>query len=690
MVGRFFAKLGSVVGSLVGMLVLAVVAGAIVAAACLPAVGALKLGVNVAQDQLKPTSTNAQNIIPLAQKTTIYAKKGGKNVALASFYAQDRIVLKWPQLSKTVINATLAAEDIRYYEHGGIDPQSLVRAASKQGSSGAGGGSTIAMQYVKNVCVQQAELLPTQKEVSAEYKKCVEVSYSRKLSDIRNAIALNKKYSKDDILLAYLNIVGFGGRVYGIEAASRYYFGVHSDKLTASQAASLIAIVNNPGVLKLDNPKNLTRNKERRDYILNRMYTHNMLSKADYDKAVKSKVKPKITPANTGCMAAGVAGFFCDYVENELMTDPTFGATPEARYSNLQTAGWKVYTTLNLDLQKSAQKTMSRYVPPTNPSFRIGGSAVSMQVGTGRILAMVQNKKYNNTADTKKSETSVNYSASYNSGGFQPGSTYKLFTLLDWIKSGHGIYETVNGNARTLPASQFTQCGGPYYGSPWTFGNDEPGEGGYQSVQHGTQGSVNGVFASMATQLDLCDIRDLAQSFGVTQTNGAPMLDNPPSVIGGASGTSPLQMTAAYSTVANDGVYCKPIAIDSIKDASGKSLPVPQADCTRVLTSDIIDQAKTALHTVITAGTAAGDAPNGNPAGFIAKTGTTDNAVQTWMMGSNSKITTGVWVGNVSGQTSLRAIGSTPFCGLKGSSQAAIERHCVWHDIETKALSLYK
>jgi membrane peptidoglycan carboxypeptidase len=677
----FFKRFATIIGSLVGMLALAGLAGALIASLTLPAVLAARGGLTIANASLLAPQTI--NLAELSQKTTIYAKDGDKDVVLANFYAQDRDLISFKDLSKTVINTTLAAEDVRYYQHGAIEPQSLARAAIK-----GGGGSTIAMQYVKNVCIQQAELLDTQKAVVAAYNKCVQVSPGRKLADIRGAIALEKKYSKNSILAAYLNIASFGGRVYGIEAAARYYYGVHSDKLSVAQAASLLAIVNEPTTLRIDIKDNLPANKVRRDYILNNMYKNKLITKAELTTALNTQIKTHITEAPTGCMqASSNAGFFCDYVVNELLTNPIFGATSAIRYRNLQSAGWQIHTTLNMKLQKSAQKTISTYVPKTLSAFRIGSAASSIQVGTGRILAMVQSKKYNNTAEAGKGETSVNYNAGYNSTGFQPGSTYKVFTLLDWIKSGYTLSDSVNGSARTIPANNFTQCGVPYQGSPWTFGNDEA-ESGYMSVLTGTKGSVNGAFASMATQLDLCDIRALAEGYGVESSDGSPLKDNPPSVIGGASSVPPMSMTAAFAGVANNGVYCSPIAIDSITTLTGKSVDVPQKDCKRVTSTGVTKTAKIALHAVITGGTMGGDQTPDSAVEY-GKTGTTDSAVQTWVMGTTKKVTTGVWVGNVSGHTNLRQIYSTPYCGLKGSSQAAIERHCIWRGIQTVANKLY-
>ncbi len=158
-------------------------------------------------------------ITALDQKTQIYAKDGDKDVLLASFYAQNRQVVKWDEISQVAKNAALAGEDVRFYDHGGIDPVGIVRATvANLAGKDLQGASTITQQYVKNVCVQEAENKPTTKQVNAAYDVCTDPSVGRKLKEARYAIALEKSYSKDQILLGYLNIAGFGGRVYGIES----------------------------------------------------------------------------------------------------------------------------------------------------------------------------------------------------------------------------------------------------------------------------------------------------------------------------------------------------------------------------------------------------------------------------------------------------------------------------------------
>src|SRR6187402_2707570 len=251
------------VSAFFGMLAIAVVAGVMIAVAVTPAIAltgtTAKNGIGLFEDLPSDLKISA-----LDQKTEIYAKNGDKNVLIASFYAQNRQVVTWNQVSQVAKNAAIAGEDARFYDHGGIDPLGIVRATvANLAGKDLQGASTITQQYVKNVCVQEAENLSTKKAVDAAYAVCTDPSVGRKLKEARYAIALEKKYSKDSILLGYLNIAGFGGRIYGIESAAEYYYDTTATKLTIAQAASLMAIVNNPTYLRLDVKDNYARNKAR-------------------------------------------------------------------------------------------------------------------------------------------------------------------------------------------------------------------------------------------------------------------------------------------------------------------------------------------------------------------------------------------------------------------------------------------
>jgi membrane peptidoglycan carboxypeptidase len=232
---------GALFGALAQLFAVSAVAGLLVAVAVTPAIAVAGGGASGALDAFEKLPASIA-IPTLDQRTRFYGtNNSGDPVLLATFYDQDREIVGWKDVPATVKNAALAGEDVRFYEHGGIDPTGVVRALvdNLRGSS-VQGASTITQQYVKNLCVQSAEQLPTPAKVAAAYHDCTAPSFNRKLREMRYSIALEKQYSKDQILLGYLNVSGFGGRVYGIQAASEYYYGVPAKELSVGQAASLL------------------------------------------------------------------------------------------------------------------------------------------------------------------------------------------------------------------------------------------------------------------------------------------------------------------------------------------------------------------------------------------------------------------------------------------------------------------
>ncbi|WP_345482069.1 transglycosylase domain-containing protein [Amnibacterium soli] len=667
--------------AVLGVLGIAVVAGLMLTVGVMPAVALTGAHAKGGSGLFAPLPDDLK-ITNLQQKTEIYAKSGGKDKLLASFYNQNREVVPWADIPDTVKHATLAAEDTRFYEHGGVDPMGIIRAlVSNVTHGGSQGASTISQQYVKNVCIQEAELLPTQKQVEAAYGECTG-GVQRKLREARNAIGLEKVYKKDQILLGYLNIAGFGGRIYGIQSAANYYFDTDAKDLSVAQAASLMAIVNNPAYLRPDVKTNVAANKVRRDYILGVEKKEGWITADEYAKAVATPVKTKITPTTTGCAGAGSAAYFCSYVSDIIRNDSVFGRTAADRYNKLQSSGWKIYTTLDMGLQKKASAAMRAYVPSQSPAGAdLGGAAVSVDATNGRILSMVQSKRYDETGGKGTSgpnytATAVNWNTDFaygGSGGFQPGSTYKAFTLIDWLEHGHGLNEIVDGTGKTWPAGSFP-CASP--DGPFAAGNDTANEGGYQSVLRGTALSVNGVFASMASKLNLCDIRKRAEDLLVHRANGADLQVNPSSILG-TNEIAPLTMATAYAGIANKGRVCSSIAIDKIVATDGKPVKIPEANCHQGIPSSVAVATGYALHGVLTGGTAAADRGATGGAWGFAKTGTTNDAKSTWVVGGTTKVVSAVWVGNVNAQkTNLRYVYGWSACG-----KAADARHCLWSDI---------
>ncbi|MET0976361.1 MAG: transglycosylase domain-containing protein [Leifsonia sp.] len=633
----------------------------------------------------------------LAEKTNIYATvDNGAPYLLASFFDQDREEVEWENVSQYAKDAAVAGEDPRFYEHGGIDIQGTLRAALVSVSGGdIQGGSSITQQYVKNVRVQQAvATAKTPEEEDAAVESAIKQTPDRKLKEMRLAIGVEKKYTKDQILLGYLNIAFFGGRVYGIESAANYYFGTNAAELSLEESASLIAIVNNPEKFRLDKPDNAKNGaengyastKSRRDYILDKMLEYSKITQKEHDAAVAAPIAPVITEPSTGCTSAGGSAYFCDYVYWTIRNNEAFGATEAERMNLLKRGGLDVFTTIDLSLQGAAESAMSELVPRTAPGIDVGASSVSVEVGTGRVLEMTQNKMFSDDPEvlTNPEYSAVNYNTDGEYGGsagFQPGSTYKIFTLGEWIKEGHSLNEYVNAYRRSDWGTFNDSCNGPVSDPSWSPRNDEGGSGGTWTALYNTQNSENTGFVAMAKELDLCGIRQTAEAFGVHRADGNPLQQGPASILG-TNEIAPVTMAAAFAAVAANGVVCEPIVIDKVL-RHGEEITVPSANCAQKVDPKITSAMAYAMQRVMSNGTGSTSDYRTEPhSPMIGKTGTTDNAEATWMSGASTRVATTVGVYNASGHVNLR---DTYFNG----TEAAVIRHEIWPRIMSTANAKY-
>ncbi|MDJ0376237.1 transglycosylase domain-containing protein [Cryobacterium sp. PH31-L1] len=690
-------------GGFLGFVGMSAVAGILVTAAVAPA---------VALSGIAATNTiNVFDNLPeylsidrLAQKSNIYASTNaedpvGTRVLLASFYEQNRVDVASDAISQFAKDAAIAGEDPRFMEHGGVDIQSSFNGAVQTlAGGGTRGGSSITQQYVKNVLVQKCEVMTDADAAKECYTDATQTTADRKLREMRLAIGLEKKYEKADILRGYLNIAGYGGTVYGIEAAANYYFNTTALNLTLPQAASLVAIVNNPVKFQLDHPDSETNgaangyaaNKVRRDYILTEMLKYDKISQADYDAAVATPIEPVITVPSTGCQTAGGSAYFCDYVTKILKTDVTFGATEEERLANFKRGGFNVYTTLDLDLQNAAETSLNKYVPKTYPGWDVGGVVSSVKVGTGEVLAMAQNKDYSQVPQPAGSDfTSINYNTDFamgGSGGFQPGSTYKVFTLAEWLKEGHALTERVDSRVKSNWGTFQDSCLGPQnYDAQGFSPRNDGGEGGpNETALHSTTRSINTGFIGMAKKLDLCGIKKTAEAFDVHAADGGKLGQNASSVIG-TNYIAPLTMAVAFAGIADNGMTCTPIAIRSMVGSDGAELPVPKSTCTQSVTPEVAAGMQYAMATTtVGGGTAAASGSRTSPkVPIIGKTGTTDSAKDTWMSGASTKVATVVGVVNVSGSFKNQRTFSMNGVG------AQYIRHYVWPDVMSVANAKY-
>jgi membrane peptidoglycan carboxypeptidase len=411
----------------------------------------------------------------------------------------------------------------------------------------------------------------------------------------------------------------------------------------------------------------------------------------EYWNAVDSPVEPSIHEPSTGCQTAGGSAFFCDYVMHILQNDPTFGADAATRMMNFRRGGYNVYTTLDLDLQQATVDAINANVPKVFAGGDVGAAVSSVQVGTGRVLAMAQNKDYSQdpaVQATGANYTGINYNTDYaygGSSGFQPGSTYKIFTLAEWLKEGHSLNERVDSRRKANWGTFQDSCLGPQNYDKEGFNpmNDEAGETSpnYTALES-TVRSINTGYIGMAKKLDLCGIRKTAEAFDMHRADGNPLDENAASVIG-TNEVAPLSVAVSFAGIANKGVTCTPIAIDKIVGSDGTQIAPPKSSCTQSVDPTVDAGMAYALHQVMMRGTAAPSNSRTRPnVPMIAKTGTTDGAKDTWMSGASTKVATTVAVVAVTG--SLNQRGEYFDSGL-----ASDARHRIWPAVMSVANAKY-
>lgn len=598
---------------------------------------------------------------------------------VATIYKQNREEKSLDEISDYLECAAIAGEDRRFYEHGGVDVPSLVRAAVGQvtGDDGAGGASTLSMQTVRNILQQQALNNEdfTEEQQKEEIAKALDPTLDRKIKEMKLAIGLEKNYTKEEILQGYLNIAGFGGNTYGVEAAAYQYFSVHASEVTIAQAASLLAIVQYPNLRDLSNPEHYAANKERRDVILTAMEDYGCITRAERDEAIAIPVDENFvvpSPSKVGCRSASAGyGYVCDYALHVIDELEALGGTPEEREQAWDRGGYELVLSINPALQEVAWNTVHQWAPSNETRFALGAVATSVEVGTGWVVTMAQNKTFDDSLEPADplNTNAVNLASDVAHGGsqgFQPGSTYKPYVLLAFLAAGHGLGESYNASIREVNQAEFADTCDPYLaadgtvlGPPWggiyKFRNDSNESGSYNIIR-GTAGSVNSVFIQMAKAVDQCDIRKLAESIGVHDAGGNELMTRPSCSIGGCENNiAPLTQAAAYAAIANGGVFCEPIMIAEVVDSSGEHHPGQVPDCGQSLVSPGV--ANTAAHAMaaVMGGTGSASNPNdGTP--YIGKTGTTDESVHTWMVGSSTRVATAVWVGNITGKQAMRNV----------------------------------
>ncbi|WBB80209.1 transglycosylase domain-containing protein [Micromonospora sp. WMMD882] len=626
-VGR---RLGAVV-------VCGLLAGLVVAAVALP--GNLVLGMTV------KAAGDAWHRLPAelrtpatAQRTTVYANDG--RTLLTSFYDLNRREVPLTEVAPAMRQAIVAAEDRRFYSHGGVDLRGVARALVSNVTDGTSqGASTLTMQYVRNV-------LKTDPERTAEQRaSATEISVGRKLQEVRYAAALEQTLDKDEILARYLNIAYFGSGAYGIAAASERYFGITPTELTLGQASLLAGLVQSPDEYSpIDGDADAAL--ARRSYVLDAMVETGAITAGQADQARAERLALNPTPQPNGCTAVADGhadwGFFCDYLRSWWLTQPAFGDTPEEREQALRRGGYTVVTSLDPQVQASALRQSLAVFDRNSPRAL---PIAAVEPGTGRVLAMAVNRDYSLAANPPGQDNRPNTVNQLVAGGgaidgYQAGSTFKLFTMLAALEAGLPLATSYDAPPRLVtryPAEGSTaSCGGR-----WCPANSSADMSGPRTMWDGFGRSVNTYFVWLSERVGPAKVVEMAERLGITfrsdvdQRLAATDAADWGAFTLGVAATTPLDLANAYATVAAEGTYCRPLPVVSVTGPDGAKAPVGEPSCRRALDADVARAATDAARCPVGqqsayarcggggTATAAGQLLGGRP--LAGKTGTSDD-----------------------------------------------------------------
>ncbi|PZS15184.1 MAG: hypothetical protein DLM57_13195, partial [Pseudonocardiales bacterium] len=574
------------IGKLVGALI---ATGILTAGLLLPYVGGLGLASGHEADKFLSTSCNLRESKP-PQKTTLLANDN--KTVIATLFSQDRQPVALTQIPKQLQQALVATEDRRFYSHHGVDMRGLLRSAVRSSGGETQGGSTLTMQYVKQIRYYQAG-----KDVR-EQQAAIEQNLSRKIEDAKCAIFIEntENESKDKILENYLNIAFFGENSYGIQTAAQTFFAKDVTKLTLPESAMLVGLLRAPS--EYDPFVNAAAAKKRRNEVLQNLVDTGSLSQADADRY---KVKP-VSLATTappvvkeGCANANSkvrnVGFFCNYAVNWLETAGGISDT------QLTTGGLRIVTTLDANLQNNMQAHVSAAFPSTSPMTAV---LPAVDPHTGNVLAMATSKNYGtNTSTRDHSHTSLPIFTEYSGQG---ASTYKLFPLLTALQTG----VPKDWQLATPPTSAGYRPNSCATSDAVKNGDAQEQYDRNETLKSATAKSSNTYYVALADQLLGCDLQpivDMATKLGMkslAQPSGDGRLTvaqtilqygRPGELVLGDVGTSPLELAGAYAAVANNGLFNAPAPIVSITDQGGKAIPVKRSPGVQVVSPQIALQA---------------------------------------------------------------------------------------------------
>ena len=539
------------------------------------------------RDLPDPGSLSAKE---LAQATRIYDRNG---VLLYVKHTDGvvRTVMPLSAISPHLVDATIALEDRLFYTHNGIDIRRIIGAAiadvTHQGVEQ--GGSTITQQLVKRMYVGSAN------------------SLERKVREATLALEIERRFSKNEILTLYLNQIFYGNEAYGAEAAAQTYFAKPAKDLDIAEAAMLAGIPNAPSQFDPYNPATAASAKNRQELVLRDMLRDHYISQTEYDKAVKEVLKYK----NGSIQKDLKAPWFVDYVLRQL----------SQQYGDAVVAGGglRVYTTLDYNLQLVAERAVSANVNRADLRARNvnNGAAEVIDPATGQVLAMVGSANYYDQA------IGGQYNVITDGQGRQPGSSFKIYVYATALANGYA------------PSNLILDKQGKIDGHP--FVDWDHRDEGVITIRRALEESRNIPALLLLKQLGYDRVFQTARMMGLTSANLTPERGLAQAI--GASEVLPMQHFNAYGVLASGGIYHDPTVLLKVVDSEGRVLqewkPNPGV---RVLPAPVAYMISDILRPV-------GAALNIKRP-FAAKTGTTENWHDSWLIGYNPDIVIGAWMGH--------------------------------------------
>jgi membrane peptidoglycan carboxypeptidase len=579
---------------------------------------------------------------PPLQTTYVYDRDGNLLTTLHS--SVDRTIVPIDDMPASLRHAVVSAEDKGFYEHSGVDPVGIVRAAWADlvAHETVQGGSTITQQVVKNVYAG------TYSEDPVTHQQVYTVpprTLGQKIRESLLAIKVEHEFTKDEILATYLNTVYFGHGAYGVQAAAQTYWSKDSSDLTLLESATLAGLIPSPSLFDpILHPDDA---ETRRNYVLDRMVADGYLQA---DRAATLKVKSVRTePLVNADDFPRKLGYFLDYTRRSLIaqfTEPVvFGG------------GLQVTTTLDRRLQGYAEDAVAgRLDTPGDPEAAL----VAIDPKTGGVLAMVGGSNWD--------RSQVNLATGDGGTGRQAGSAFKPFTLVAAMEDKISLNSRWSGpGSITIPDKRcYTN------GQPWQLSNASDSEAGTFTLMQATAHSVNTVFAQLVTAVGPDAVVDAAHRMGITSP-----LDPVCSITLGTQEVTPLEMTDAYATLASRGWRHRATPLAEVTDASGEVRTRINERGRQVLNENDADLATYALQTVVTGGTGT-NAQIGRP--VAGKTGTTQQYVDAWFCGYTPQLAACVWVGYPEGQIPL--VNVEGYSAVFGGTIPAL----IWHDFMIKAM----